>query len=296
MSRAGPARLRPAAARSSASTCTSGACSTSSRRCQHVDLGARDEVYHTCRTLLVHRHEDLAIFDRAFDAFWRGARRQSRRRSCRQQRASGGAAASTATSTAVRRDAGDAAMQPRHPATTWSDAETLAHKDFAAFTRRRDRAGRRAIAIGSHWNPGERRTRRWVRGRGPRIDLRRALARSVRTGGDVVALPRRRRRRSRGRSCCSATSAARWSATRACSCTSPTRWRAGTAASRRSSSRRADARHRRSCARRRLDDAVAAGRARGARLVGRHAHRRRRCGSSISAGRAACCTAARSCC
>ena len=29
------------------------------------------EVYHTCRALLVHRHDDLSIFDRAFDAFWR---------------------------------------------------------------------------------------------------------------------------------------------------------------------------------------------------------------------------------
>ena len=38
---------------------------------QHVDLGNRDDVYHTCRTLLVHRHDDLAIFDRAFEAFWR---------------------------------------------------------------------------------------------------------------------------------------------------------------------------------------------------------------------------------
>ncbi len=37
----------------------------------HVDLGARDEVYHTCRALLVHRQEQIAIFDRAFDAFWR---------------------------------------------------------------------------------------------------------------------------------------------------------------------------------------------------------------------------------
>ena len=36
-----------------------------------VDLGARDEVYHTCRALLVHRQEQIAIFDRAFDAFWR---------------------------------------------------------------------------------------------------------------------------------------------------------------------------------------------------------------------------------
>ena len=38
---------------------------------QHVDLASRDEVYHTCRALLVHRHDQLAIFDRAFDVFWR---------------------------------------------------------------------------------------------------------------------------------------------------------------------------------------------------------------------------------
>src|SRR5437867_2386769 len=37
----------------------------------HVDLGSRDEVYHTCRALLVHRHDQIAIFDRAFAAFWR---------------------------------------------------------------------------------------------------------------------------------------------------------------------------------------------------------------------------------
>src|SRR5438132_7335231 len=37
----------------------------------HVNLGARDEVYHTCRALLVHRHEQVATFDRAFATFWR---------------------------------------------------------------------------------------------------------------------------------------------------------------------------------------------------------------------------------
>src|SRR5882672_6236376 len=37
----------------------------------HVNLGVRDEVYHTCRALLVHRQEQIAIFDRAFAAFWR---------------------------------------------------------------------------------------------------------------------------------------------------------------------------------------------------------------------------------
>src|SRR5437588_10613490 len=37
----------------------------------YVDLGSRDEVYHTCRALLVHRHDQIAIFDRAFAVFWR---------------------------------------------------------------------------------------------------------------------------------------------------------------------------------------------------------------------------------
>ena len=36
------------------------------------------------------------------------------------------------------------------------------------------------------WNIEERRTRRWVTGRGSRIDLRRALARSLRTGGEIT--------------------------------------------------------------------------------------------------------------
>src|SRR5262245_21614022 len=36
----------------------------------HVTLASRDEVYHACRALLVHRHEQIAIFDRVFAAFW----------------------------------------------------------------------------------------------------------------------------------------------------------------------------------------------------------------------------------
>ena len=36
----------------------------------YVNLGARDEVYHACRALLVHRQDQIAIFDWAFAAFW----------------------------------------------------------------------------------------------------------------------------------------------------------------------------------------------------------------------------------
>src|SRR5436190_5957582 len=38
---------------------------------QFINIGSRDDVYHTCRALLVRQREDRAIFDRAFDAFWK---------------------------------------------------------------------------------------------------------------------------------------------------------------------------------------------------------------------------------
>jgi uncharacterized protein with von Willebrand factor type A (vWA) domain len=80
------------------------------------------------------------------------------------------------------------------PLATWSDAAVLATKDFSEYTAEEMAVARRALAR-LVWSPGERRTRRWVRGAGPRLDLRRALRQSLRTGGDVVSLPRRERRR-----------------------------------------------------------------------------------------------------
>ena len=37
---------------------------------QHADITSRDQVRHTCRALLIHRHEQFPTFERAFDAFW----------------------------------------------------------------------------------------------------------------------------------------------------------------------------------------------------------------------------------
>ena len=163
----------------------------------HVNIGARDDVYHTCRALLVHRREDLAMFDRAFDAFWR-VHADGRPRAHQQpagdahtdpQRptADGSLGLAAVAVDAAEDDAPSGALQ------TWSDAATLAHKDFAEFSPDEIALARAALDR-LEWTPGERRTRRWVRGRGPRVDLRRALAQSVRTGGDVFVLPRRRRR------------------------------------------------------------------------------------------------------
>jgi uncharacterized protein with von Willebrand factor type A (vWA) domain len=161
---------------------------------QHVDLASRDEIYHTCRALLVHRHDQLAVFDRAFEMFWRahtgrsasvqGAARPGdpNRLPSQVEWPSRGE-----IDPADEGDSSPALIQ------TWSDAGVLADKDFGDFSA--DEIVRARLALDRLvWSPGERRTRRWVPGRGSRIDLRRALARSLRTGGDVVALPRRTRR------------------------------------------------------------------------------------------------------
>lgn len=156
----------------------------------HVNIGRRDEVYHTLRALLVHRHDDLALFDRAFEAFWEA-----------RQPAAGIAADSESVARPLEESAAGAGLdepagsrESRTEAVlTWSRDESLAAKDFAAFTADEIAYGHSALDR-LVWRPGLRRTRRWIRGRGPRVDLRRALARSLRTGGDVIVLPRLRRR------------------------------------------------------------------------------------------------------
>ena len=75
----------------------------------------------------------------------------------------------------------------------WSDRAGLADKDFGVFTPDEIVEARKALSS-LVWSPGERRTRRWIRGHGARIDLRRAIAESVRSGGDIVTLPTRTRR------------------------------------------------------------------------------------------------------
>jgi uncharacterized protein len=168
---------------------------------QHVDLGSRDEVYYTCRALLVYRHEDLPIFDRAFEAFWMG-RGVPVRSLPMEARSDNKLEGDDANADA---DAGSKEQDPAYDGNaeatsidevampTWSDTAALADKDFAEFTPDEVAIARSALDQ-LVWTPGERRTRRWVRGHGSRIDLRRAFAKSLRTGGDVLTLPRRTRR------------------------------------------------------------------------------------------------------
>jgi len=161
----------------------------------HIDLAARDEVYHACRALLVHGPEQIAAFDHAFEAFWRVQTAASVVRNRRESGQSVLTGMETLVGDALPAGASDAdGSSPVDVAIkTWSDRGGVANKDFADCTS--DEQARIAAALSAlRWTPGFRRTHRWVAGSGPRIDLRRAVAASRRTGGDVATLPRRRRR------------------------------------------------------------------------------------------------------
>jgi len=161
----------------------------------HIDLASRDEVYHACRALLVHGPDQIAAFDRAFDAFWRAQTAASVVRN----RHESGQSVLTGTDTLVGDPLPASALETDGSTSvdvaikTWSNRGGVANRDFADCTS--DEQARIAAALSAlRWTPGFRRTHRWVAGSGPRIDLRRAVAASRRTGGDVATLPRRRRR------------------------------------------------------------------------------------------------------
>src|SRR5262249_11580158 len=162
----------------------------------HVNIASRDEVYHACRALLVHRPDEIAVFDRAFAAFWRAhdgridrADRPGERPAAGIELVDAAAGELSGTGPTDKHDGEWTSGALK----TWSDAAGIANKDFATLTDEEQADAREALARLA-WSPGERRTRRWIRGRGPRFDLRQAIADSRRTGGDLVTLRRRVRR------------------------------------------------------------------------------------------------------
>lgn len=160
---------------------------------EHVELGERGDVYLASRALLVRRREDLPVFDQAWEFFWasrlrnngrgqvlpdvpiqelRVPRRLQRRRQddADDQRPTG--------------DRDELEIQ-----LTWSHSEQLRHKDFAGFTADELEQAReliRSIGYRMAW----RRVRRLHPGSGRRVDVRRSLRGAIRTGGEVLELPR----------------------------------------------------------------------------------------------------------
>jgi uncharacterized protein with von Willebrand factor type A (vWA) domain len=161
------------------------------RGLDHLDITSQEDVYWTLRTTFVARREDLATFDRAFDAwFLRRAGRIAPRRDVDPRTLH-------TSARRVRRDpqAGrEAAPADGEPDSIGHSAhEVLREKDFAAMTPEEMAAARKLIAQLAVRRPS-RRSHRLRRDRRGRVLDMRALARdAIATGGDPIRRSYRRR-------------------------------------------------------------------------------------------------------
>lgn len=164
---------------------------------EHVNVGNRDDFYFTLRSLLVHRHEDLPLFDRAFELFWkRRSEIESDLGEITTEQAQEVLAAPPGATTATEGepDEDETEQLVLEITKTYSQRERLRQKDFGDLTPEETEDVRRLIQELA-WKLGQRRTRRFRPGRGARPDLRRSLRRNLRYGGEILVLPRRRRKR-----------------------------------------------------------------------------------------------------
>jgi hypothetical protein len=160
------------------------------RGLDHLDITSQEDVYWTLRTTFVARREDLATFDRAFDAWFL-------RRPLAPARRPGDPRELPRAGQRLRRDAraGQEAGAGDKPESIGHSAhEILRRKDFAAMTPEEFAAARELIASVATERP-RRRSHRLEAHRRGRVLHMRALARaSLATGGDPVDRRFRRRR------------------------------------------------------------------------------------------------------
>jgi hypothetical protein len=158
-----------------------------------IDLGRKSDVYHAMRALVVRRREELALFDEAFDAFWRkpakgsttlDLRAMGERRRFRQPHFAPAPLRSAGGTEPKGPSAPDDATLVQATA-TYSPAEVLRHKDFGEMTGE-ELAEVRCLLSTLAWSLGARRTRRRRAGRGGLPDLRRTLRRNLRHGGEII--------------------------------------------------------------------------------------------------------------
>lgn len=161
-------------------------------------IGVRNrlDVRATLRSLLVHRHEDIATFNEAFDLFFHAHRTpvpgpplfSLGERPRVVARSTPGSSVNVDLED-VRADSSSSA--PRALA-AWSSQSVSRTKDFGEFTHAElERA--RMLLEHLPWSFARRRTRRWESASAGAVNLQPLLRRSV-AGRDLVELPRRERR------------------------------------------------------------------------------------------------------
>lgn len=159
-----------------------GATVTFARALSCVGLRDREHVYWAGRATLCTRPEDAAVYDRAFDAFWRGIVEDTPE-VVSQDIVIALDVPGDETPDEVAASPVDAPVL----SVRWSPAEVLRQRDFAAYTEAEFAEARRLMAD-LRFVGARRRSRRRVRARKMRgaPDLRRTTRRSLRAGGEPM--------------------------------------------------------------------------------------------------------------
>ena len=163
-----------------------------------VGVSQREDVYHAARALFVRRQADLALFDRAFDLFFRiqgqppqsiiaptdaPVRRAHRPRTIQQM---------MEREIKQNKPGNQESDDPEsEQVMTYSPLEILRRKNFDQFTDEEIRAARQAIDA-MDWKIGERKTRRKHSSmRGAQIDWAHLIRRNLKYGAELFRLPAR---------------------------------------------------------------------------------------------------------
>jgi uncharacterized protein with von Willebrand factor type A (vWA) domain len=155
-----------------------------------VDLTRQEDVYFALRQTLVSRHDELDLFDRAFKAWFLRAPVLPPVRTAPSPVAQQTVGESLSDGAGSEED--DEMGDPLELGA--SGHELLREKDFAEMTPDEYRRVRRLIAAIAGNRPLRDSRRRRSDPRGDRLDMRRLIRHSLRTGGDPVDRPYRARK------------------------------------------------------------------------------------------------------
>jgi len=162
-----------------------------------IEIRNRTDFYETLCCSLIHRREDMALFDQAFELFWRepeerrpelAVKVQGEVRRARRPSVTAPPLSPMDQKIADHKTNGTA-KQNRPPLVqatlTYSDREVLRRKDFADLTPEELAAIKRLLTELA-WHLGDRRTRRFQPGQGALLDLRRTFRQNLHNGGELI--------------------------------------------------------------------------------------------------------------
>jgi uncharacterized protein with von Willebrand factor type A (vWA) domain len=168
------------------------------RALEWIDLGSRDEVYHTARSLLISRYEHLRLFDAIFNRFWRPPGKAALRQQQTMPRAprhkQQDQPFTIVTYMAYKARLGDPEIDVADKSGTWSDLEILQRKDFSQMTPEELERIKRLIQQ-MRWRISLRETRRRrLDRRGDTLHMGAVLRDAARHGGIPTRLVWQRRK------------------------------------------------------------------------------------------------------